>query len=301
MAGASVAMPSDLSGFNANPATLGFIKKGQVAVGYRSVLLDVWGGFVAAAIPLGAGGIISINAIDLSEGTLNEVVENPADHSPLSTNRVWSSNSFAGGLSWAKPVWETLALGVMLKGAYHKIGTPGASNLPGENYSADGIAADLGLQYRLLGGRFISGISARNLGFLESGYSTAADGYPMPFSIAAGISFIPRYTPALRLALDLEKTRDNFATFKPGIEISLIPQTLQLRFGFPFSTNDLGYFFDLLGGTPASGYQKSQWNILCSGIGFSTASYGTDLTLDAGIEFHTDVSPSVVLTCTYAY
>jgi hypothetical protein len=301
MAGASVAMPSGLAGFNANPAVLAYIERNQVALAYRTVVMDIWGGYVAAAFPAGNFGVISVNAIDLSEGTLSEVDESPADQSPVTTGNVWSSNSVAGGVSWARTVWETLALGVTLKGAYNRISSTGIAATPSERYSADGFAADIGAQYRLLEGRFISGLALRNIGALQSGYSTAADGYAMPFSASAGISYIPQYTPALRLALDLDKERDNYPSFEPAIEVFLIPKTLALRAGYAFSTHDLDYFLSVLGGNSSSDYQKSQWNTVCAGAGFSTAPYGLDLTIDAAVEFHTDVSPSIVLTTVYGF
>ncbi len=285
MAGAAIAMPNGLHGFNANPAALGYIEDRQGIVGYRSVLLDVWSGELAFGMPVSKTGFWSVNVINLSEGSVDEVVN--GNGMPVWTGREWSSNVVAGSVSWARVLWRSLALGASIKGAYRYSGTEG------EYYSADGLAIDLGAQYRLYGDRLILGLAARNLGGLLSSYTNDMDKNPLPASIGGGVSYVPRYVPVLRIALDIEKIKGRYTTFEPAAELAILKDLLFVRAGFPFSTNDLAYAFDVLGGIADKNYQKSQWTTLCLGLGLQTAIKKVDVGFDAAVEFHTVHQASV--------
>lgn len=285
MAGASIGMPSDLHGFNSNPAALGYIDHMQGIVGYRSVLMDVWSGQLAFGMPIRKTGFWSVNVINFSEGSIDEVVSN--NGVPDYTGREWRSNVVAGSVSWAKVLWKSLSLGASVKGAYRYSGTEG------EYYSADGIALDLGVQYRLYGDRLVVGLAARNLGGLRSSYTPDMDKHPLPASVGGGISYIPRYVPVLRIALDIEKVKGRYTSFEPAAEVAILKDLLFARVGFPFSTSDLGYAFDVLGGVADENYQKSQWTTLCLGLGLQTPIKEVDVGIDAAVEFHTIRQASV--------
>ncbi|MBD3240183.1 MAG: hypothetical protein GF331_06320 [Chitinivibrionales bacterium] len=285
MAGAAIGMPNDLHGFRSNPAALGYVEQMQGIVSYRSVLLDIWSGQVAFGLPIRKTGFWSLNVVNLSEGDLDEIMlENGA---PVETGRVWSSNTVAGSVTWAKVLWRTLSLGASIGGAYRYTGTEG------EYYSADGFAVDLGLQYRIHGDRLVLGIAARNLGGLRSSYTDDLDKEPLPASIGAGISYVPREMPVLRIALDVEKTKGRYTSFEPAFEVAILRELLFIRGGFAFSTRDLGHAFDVLGGVADDNYHKSQWSTLCLGLGLQTAIREVDVAFDAAVELKTVQHASV--------
>jgi hypothetical protein len=294
MAGASIALPNDLAGFYTNPAALGYITRVQTFVGFRTLVLDAMGGSLGAAYPTKSFGVISANAIDVSEGAVDEVLEG-SDGLPNATGRTWSSNGVSGGLSWSKVVWEDISIGASVRGLYHRMaaGT--------ESYSADGFVADVGLQYRLLGGRFIAGAVGRNLGFLESNYASGLDNYPLPFGIGAGLSYVPYYIDAMRIALDVEAKNGDYTELRPGLEFSLFDNAFKIRGGYPFSSKDAEAGFKVLKGESTDGYVKSSWTTFCLGAGFSSANMGFPLDVDAALEFHSDFAPSVIVSLLYSW
>jgi hypothetical protein len=290
MAGASVAMPNGLGGFYANPAALGYIETMQALMGYRSVLLDVWGGMVAFGLPMDRYGVWSINAVDLSGGSVDEVIADGTG-TPLETGVVWKDNSVAGGLSWSKVVWTTLSVGASVKGVYQRI-----SSSNDARYSADGVAVDAGVQYRLPDTRFVTGLAIRNLGFLRSGFSRNDNDYRLPFGVGLGVSYVPRYTPALRVALDLEKALGEYLRFEPALELAAYRKLLFVRLGYAFSERDAEEGFRTLTGEPDETYQKSDWSALCLGLGVNSEIGAFRVEVDAALEFRVDVQPAFVVT-----
>jgi hypothetical protein len=279
LAGASVALPSGLSGFHANPAALGYVDKVQAVVGYRSVMDDVWGGIVAMGMPLGKTGFWSLNVINLSEGTVPEV--DRQNDLPVATGETWRSDAFCGSLSWSRVLWRTLSLGASLKGAYRYTGSEA------EAYSTDAIALDAGLQYRALMSRFVAGLAVRNLGALRSTYTEGSERYALPASVEVGLSYAPRYTPALRMVADLEKTKGAYADVKLGLEIAALKDILFLRGGWSFSEQDISAAIDVMAGEDQSDYEKSSWNSLCLGLGVNTKIGVLDVGLDAAVQIQT--------------
>lgn len=289
MAGASVGMPGGLAGFHANPAVLGYIEHTAGLLSYRRHLLDVWAGTVAGGMPIKDYGFFSINVIDLSGGTIDEVVDD--NGLPRETGNVWRDNSVAGGISWGRIMWETLSVGASIKGVYHYMGSKQ------DHYAADGVALDAGVQYRLMKGRFITGLAIRDLGFLRSNYSDHSDKYSLPLAVCAGLSYVPRYVPDLRLALDVEKVKGDYLEFEPGIEVAVFEKLLFLRGGFSFSEKDFGEkVVKSFRGEADEDYQKSNWSTVCLGLGVDAQTKGVDLKVDTGLEFHTMITPSVVVT-----
>jgi len=292
LAGAMIGFPAHAGGASANPAILGYIGKKQAVVGYRHMILDVWGGMASYSMPIASTGTWSVNILDFSAGTVEEVIEE--NGLPVETGVTWRDNAVSGGLSWGRIVWEQLALGASLRGVHHTIGSSATS------YSASAVTADLGVQYRLFKDRFVAGIAVRNLGFLTSSYGADVK-YALPVTLGAGMSYSPRYVDNMRIGLDLEKPVRDGLQIEPGLEISVFQKILLLRLGYPFSDRDVEEAFNVFRGTPTEGYQKSFWRTLCLGIGLQTATGTVDLNIDAAIEFHTDVNPSPLLTVSVGF
>jgi hypothetical protein len=287
MAGASIAMPNGLYGFHSNPAALGYVTRLEAAAGYRSVMLDVWSGLLAFGMPVRNTGTWAIGIINLSEGTIDEVVD--VNGNPVETGRVWSSNVFAGTVSWSKLVWRDLSVGASVKGAYRYSGTEG------EYYSTDGFAVDAGMQYRFLSGRVITGFVLRNLGALRATYTSESKRYALPLTVGAGVSYVSRYTPALRISLDVEKSRGSYVDFEPGVEVAILRDLLFARLGYAFSNRDVSAALDVLAGESNEGYEKTEWNSVTFGLGLSVPIREVRLECDAAVELHVLHQASVVL------
>jgi hypothetical protein len=285
MGGAACAVQNELYGVLSNPAALGYADEIQVMGGYRQVMMDVWAWPFGVSVPTKHGTFAPF-LVSLSTGDFNVIDENG-----IPTSERARSSYTALGVGWAKTVGGDVAVGAALKGAYHYIGTDA------ESYSADGFAVDLGAQYRQRNGRVAYGVALRNLGFMRSGYWGGWNEYEMPYGVEAGVSFIPRHIPNLRLALDVNKFNGDYANFEPAFEYTVVAKTFWARGGYAFSTIDAEKMLDVFRGKRDDAYRKSSVNALSLGVGLATAMDNVDLKLDAAIQFYTDISnPAVIVS-----
>jgi hypothetical protein len=282
LSGASVALPNGIYGTLSNPASIGFIDKTEVLLGYLYVLDGVWGGPLGVARPMGKFGVFGVNLIGLTSGNIDVVEEQ--NGAPVVTGATASSNYYSAALSWAYCVQKNISVGLNLKGLFNTIRTPQ------EYYLADGVAIDAGVQYRLFSGRFISGLVFRNIGFVYHSY-TQDDNYKLPYEVDAGVSYIPRSTPTLRMALDVNKTRGDYMNFKPGLEFDVYKKQLMARLGYGFSERDIQEMINNLKGEPNDQYIKSNWSGFCIGAGISTKMENSDLAVDLALQFRSFYLP----------
>jgi hypothetical protein len=292
LAGGSIALPNELDGSQSNPAALAFSERILTSVGVRNLVMDVWGAMAVVGAPVKPSGVWAVSLNTISYGTVKQTLD---ENGPVETDNIYRSNAVSGGLSWAKTVWTTLAVGATIKGAYQYIGTEA------DHYSATGLAFDLGTQYRLLNSRLNLGFVVRNFGWMLKGYSDAYDSLPMPLCVGGGISYVPLYVQSVRINLDVEKTRGDYLNFRPGLEIAVYKRALFVRGGYAFSSRDAEEAVKVLSGDQNPDYQKSNWNTACLGIGLCTEPSGVKLDADAAVEFHVDAMPSVAVTVHVGY
>ena len=290
MSGAAAAMPDDIYGVLANPAAIGFVNRYQVMGGYRQMMMDVWGGPLGIAWP-SKFGIFAASVTALSSGAFDIVDENGDE-----TGYLAQSSYTSGGVSFAKIVYDGLSVGGTVKGIYHYIGAGR------ERYSADGFAADLGVQYRLMNGRLAYGAVLRNFGVMRSSYLGGFNEYPFPYGVEVGISHVPRHLPSLRLALDVNKINGDYLNFEPAFEYALLSNTLFLRGGYAFSYMDFEKTLDNFRGERDDSYRKSGANTLSLGLGIAASMDNVDVKLDAAVQFYTDVpEPSLIISLLFAF
>jgi hypothetical protein len=294
MGGACVAMPNDLYGVAVNPAAVGYITKRQVVAGYRSVVEDLWGGPIGFAMPYSTLGTFAINLVNISYGSLNEIIEGP-DGGPLETNRKWNGYALAGSVSWAKLVWEDLSLGISARGVHDYYGTTG------EHISADAIALQAGMQYRWLADRIITGIALNNAGFMVAGYTDYTEDLKMPFSVSAGVSYVPFYLANARIALDLQQPSDGYLTYKLGGELAIYKKYLFVRAGYSWSEPDLEAQIKVLRGEASEGYQKTNWSGPSFGIGVNSDFGMINANVDAAVQLIEDADPAFGLSLLVSY
>ncbi len=279
MGDVSAGMANDLYGSQCNPAALAYPQRMQAMLAYRPIMLDVRAGALGFSKPMGTRGTLGAHLLYLSYGLIEGV-----DEQNKSTNVMWSPYSLVGGFSWARLMVSDLALGLTLKGIY--------DNLDHGN-TADGVAADLGMQYRMLSSRLIYGVVLRNMGFVRKWYSENDAGRDMllPFAALAGISYLPYSLPSLRVALDLEKSVDDYLNYKTGLEVALYKRYLFARLGFRFSHRDLREVFRILRSVSDDTYQKTNWASLVLGVGVDAPVSTTDVKIDAALVLHTEGLP----------
>jgi hypothetical protein len=285
MGGAACAVQNGLYGVLSNPAAVGYVSGTQIMGGYRQVMMDVWGYPIGIAAPT-KYGIFAPYLVSLTSGDFNVINEDGV----LTGDRARSSYT-ALGVGWARTVGANIAVGGALKGAYHYIGAAD------ESYSADGFAVDIGAQYRQRNDRVSYGAALRNLGFMRSGYWGEWNEYEMPYGVEAGVAFVPKHIPNLRIALDVNKFNGDYANFEPAFEYTVVAKTFWVRGGYAFSMMDVEKMLDVFRGERDDAYQKSSVNTLSLGVGVATLLDNVDLKLDAAMQFYTDISsPAVIVS-----
>ncbi|MDD5674134.1 MAG: hypothetical protein PHC61_08230 [Chitinivibrionales bacterium] len=281
MAGANAAILSDIYGVVANPAALASITAPRAMISFRPVLLDVGGGPVAGAFPIGQRGVLALSLLGFTEGSIEET---NADKEM--TGVTYYAGGGIGSISWAQKIYESLFAGASLKGLYHRFN---GSN--GYVASSDGGALDAGVQYRLLKDRFIAGVMVKNLGFMTSAYTADGLTYALPLTATIGFSYVLRNVPSLRLTCDIEKKTDDYVNFRPAFELALYKKSLFLRGGYALSQSDLGNGLDF------SQNEKSNWTTLCLGLGLITTIKSYWVELDVAYEGHVhDLPPSLAIS-----
>ena len=276
LSGASVAIPNGIYGTLSNPASIGFNDKTEVLLGYLYVLDGVWGGPLGVVRPMGKFGVFGVNLTGLTSGKIDVVEEQ--NGAPVVTGATASTNYYSAALSWAYRMQKNVSVGLNLKGLFNTIKTPQ------EYYLADGIAVDAGVQYRMLDGRLMSGLVFRNIGFVYHSY-TEDDNYKLPYEVDAGVSYVPRSAPTLRMALDVNKTRGDYMNFKPGFEFDVYKKQLMARIGYRLSERDIQEMINNLKGELNDQYVKSNWSGFCVGAGISTKMENSDLAIDLAFQF----------------
>jgi hypothetical protein len=279
MAGVSAGIPNGLYGIFSNPATLAYTKDIETYFGYYSLFNGVWGGPLAVAKNFGKYGVFGISVFGFTSGEIDVVDENN-----VSLGTTARQTFLTGGLSWAYKIRDNLYSGISIRGAYDKI----------DEYSANGAFMDGGIFYRKKDDRFTAGLLFKNLGFVFKSYG---DSYTIPFEVEAGLSFVPRNLPVMRLALDVNKKTGDYVNFEPGIELNVYQKALFLRAGYSVSQKDISYLLDILNGDQNDDYVKSNWATFCVGAGVKTMINNSNLKIDFGLQFHTIViTPSTVIS-----
>jgi hypothetical protein len=278
MGDVNVGMPNDIYGAQGNPAAIAYPARSQAMIAYRPIMLDVRAGALGFSNPVRKAGTLCGSLYYVSYGLFDGRDENNAR-----TNVSWRPYSLAGSISWARIFYDGFGMGITLKGIYDNLD---------HGYSADGAAADIGAQYRMNSSRLIFGALVRNIGFVRKWYfdDDSLD-VSLPFSASTGISYLPAALPSLKMALDLEKSIDDYLNYKAGLEIALYKQYLFVRTGYRFSNRDLREVFKIIRSESDDSYQKTNWNSVSIGVGLFAPISGTDVKIDFALPFHTEGLP----------
>jgi hypothetical protein len=219
MAGSFVSVTNDPNTLFYNPAGLGTLEAPMGSVGFFKHLLDINAGSASYAQALEDLGWFGAGVVYTNYGSFDRT-----DYFG-NTLGTFSANDLALALGYANVLEENLTYGVGLKFIYSSVA----------EYSATGIAWDIGLLYTIPESKAALGISIRNFGAQLDSYADTRES--MPLDIVVGGSIVPRGLP-LMLNLNFHKLNEEagdlaerFRAFSVGGEFTL-SSVLQLRFGY---------------------------------------------------------------------
>ncbi|MBP7206011.1 MAG: PorV/PorQ family protein [Candidatus Cloacimonetes bacterium] len=177
----------------------------------------------------------------------------------VSTGETFGASNIVASASLAKYISDAIDLGGTLKVIYDQI----------DNSSATAAILDLGLIHHPVNDRIKVGVSLRNIGFQLTTYSDTAGREKLPFTMAAGITYL--FNPRLMGSLDVSKATGENILAKAGVEYELTP-AFDLRGGFRTNASD-GYnggtFAFLSGLSLGAGWKWNKYR-----IDYGVSSYG---------------------------
>jgi hypothetical protein len=213
MGGAATGVAEDESSLYYNPAGIAGLDNRRYILGYHNYFVDMQSGIVGYIHSLRNQRALAVYASYLNFGEFTET--------DLDGN---VQGSFGGGdlllaASFAMQRTHRLAVGATAKFIYQKI----------QNFSATGLAFDIGARYSSDRGRLTAGLMLQNLG---TQLSTLGEGERdgLPTSVRTGIGARPRGLPLL-LAADLVVPFDNDLHVALGAEYYEL-KPLYLRLGW---------------------------------------------------------------------
>lgn len=177
----------------------------------------------------------------------------------VSTGETFGASNIVASASLAKYISDAIDLGGTVKVIYDQI----------DNSSATAAILDLGLIHHPVSDRIKVGVSLRNIGFQLTTYSDTAGREKLPFTMAAGITYL--FNPRLMASFDVSKATGENILAKAGVEYELTP-AFDLRGGFRTNASD-GYnggtFAFLSGLSLGAGWKWNKYR-----IDYGVSSYG---------------------------
>ncbi len=177
----------------------------------------------------------------------------------VSTGETFGASNIVASASLAKYISDAIDLGGTVKVIYDQI----------DNSSATAAILDLGLIHHPVNDKIKVGVSLRNIGFQLTTYSDTAGRDKLPFTMAAGITYL--FNPRLMASFDVSKATGENILAKAGVEYELTP-AFDLRGGFRTNASD-GYnggtFAFLSGLSLGAGWKWNQYR-----VDYGVSSYG---------------------------
>lgn len=289
MGGAGIALPGGIEMLTTNPAAIAAEPGTHAFVGYQNIGLGVWGSVLSFSRRY-QFGTIGISLQGLSSGDVKEI--RSINGLPEITDRIAHDEYLTPAVSFSRLFLnDKLLAGVAVKGMYQRI------DAIYEVLSSKAIGFDIGVQYREFNNRLTAAAVFRNVGYEFSSFYND-DTYPTPVIFEAGVSYVPRYLPHIRIVADVNKSRGAYVMYEPGIEFEIYPGVLTARMGYAFSQRDLDEQMKSFSGEKDEAYVKSNLNTFACGIGVQTVIQRKDVTFDIALQLKDEYYPPNVVAST---
>ncbi len=237
MGGAFTGLADDESSLYYNPAGIASFEEKRFILGYHNYVADMQSGFVGYIHSFDASKSAGFYAAYLNYGDFTETDEFG------NTIGEFSGGDFLLGASFAMRKNTYFSFGATAKFIYEKI----------QEFSATGLAVDIGGKYTADRNRYSLGLMVQNLGMQLSALGDEKE--KLPISFRAGGAYNPRGIP-LTLSADLILPVDNDLIFAFGGEY-LALKPFYARLGW----NSFGSNF-------RAGDSDDKWAGFSAGVGF---------------------------------
>lgn len=237
MGGAATGLADDESALYYNPAGIASFREKRWIGGYHNYFVDMQSGFVGMIFPLDDKSSIAGHLDYLGYG---EFIETDNSGRRLDT---FGGSDMVMATTYSRQFGYNLSFGVTAKFIYERV----------QEYSASGIAVDLGAKYTGDRERFTGGVMIQNLGKQLS--SLGEEKFDLPLTVRGGVSYRPVGLPLL-LVTDLIIPTDNSVEFAVGGEYHEL-KPLYLRMGW-----------NSFGSNYRAGGSDDKWAGLSVGVGF---------------------------------
>jgi hypothetical protein len=218
--GAFIAVPGDVNSLFYNPAGIAVFTQKAATFSYQDDLLDLNSGFIGYVHPQAGIGNFGVSVLYRDYG---QFTKTDVSGQELGS---FGANSIALSASYARTVIENMYAGASVKYIRGAI----------DSYSADAVAADIGLMYSIPTQDLVFAIGVFNAGAQLSAF--IAEKNPLPLQFRAGFSKKLAHLPLMFVG-NVYKYNDTPWYFALGGEFSLSSQFF-LRFGYDSFGRDLG-------------------------------------------------------------
>lgn len=255
MGGAFSGLASDETAMYYNPAGLASLEGRHYIAEYHNYFTDLQNGFVGYVHEVRYGTVVGayLSYLDYGDFIKTDEAGNILGE--------FGGGDMVLGLSAATTRGESYRFGATVKFIYETL----------EDYSATGVALDLGARYNTFRGRYTAGLAVQNLGFQLS--SLGEDKGDLPLTVRAGGSATPKGLP-MTVAADVIVPTDNDIHFAVGAEYFEL-KPLYIRAGW----NSFGSNYKADG-------TDDTWSGLSFGAGFDLKkmhiAYAVSLAADLG-------------------
>ena len=259
MGEAFTTMVDDVNSIYWNPAGLGRITHQEITASYLSHIVDINSGYFGYVLPMSTGGL-GLGIVYLDYGKIEETTGEEPTGEGLGYYR---PSDIAMIVSYGAKVSNKLNLGISVKGIYEKI----------QDYTANGVAIDLGTLYKLPIKDSTFGFTVKNLGLQTKAFIEEKHNLPLVFDVGLGYNmFSKSLTPknfgsrgkSLKLGLDLSIPQDGDFNVNIGGEYNWRGLVF-LRMGYRSMGEDL-----------KTGSDKDSLTGLSAGLGLNMKSYQLD-------------------------
>jgi long-subunit fatty acid transport protein len=219
MGGAFLAIPGDVSSLYYNPAGIANIKSKSASFTYQDDLLDFNSGFIGYVHPEFGPGNVGISVLYRDYGSFDRTDVSGQQMGTFGANSV----AFVG--SYGLSPKENLNVGGSVKYIRGAIDT----------YTADAVAADIGVMYSIPEQQLVFAAGLFNAGTSISAF--ISEKHDLPMQMRAGFSKVLAHLPLL-IGLNFYKYNDEPWYFALGGEFTITP-SLFLRLGYDSYGRDL--------------------------------------------------------------